>query len=113
MVVSCARRRGGTHAEARNDVDDQTRRGDGNDGARLQRVGNGKVVGDLRVSVGGAFWRPKHGKEYLRLTWEQVDALFKKDGQPTPVGEYKFSPPAPGGYDDAEVRTSALADGGG
>lgn len=60
----------------------------------------GKVVGDLRISKGGAFWRPKNGQQYLHLTWEQLDDIFKSKGVPRAVGEYKFSPPTPGGFEE-------------
>lgn len=56
---------------------------------------DGKVFGDLRVSVGGAFWRPKNGQNYLHLNWEQLDQLFKEHGVSRAVGEYNYSPPAP------------------
>jgi hypothetical protein len=56
---------------------------------------NNAVVGDLRVSRGGVFWRPKSYTHYYQLSWEQVDDLFKKHGTPKAVGEYKISPPPP------------------
>jgi hypothetical protein len=60
-----------------------------------------RVVGDFRVSVGGAFWRPRNGQQYLHLSWEEVDALFKEKGTLRSVGEYKFATPTGGGFDDA------------
>jgi hypothetical protein len=60
----------------------------------------GKVVGDLRVSKGGAFWRSKGAQQYLHLSWEQLDQLFKANGTPRAVGEYKFAPPAPVTFDE-------------
>jgi len=59
-----------------------------------------KVVGDLRASQGGVFWRPKNYAQFFHLTWEQVDALFKEKGAARTVGEYKISPPDPGSFDD-------------
>jgi hypothetical protein len=61
---------------------------------------DGKVFGDLRVSKGGAFWRPKSSTQYMHLTWEQIDDLFKKNGNAKSVGEYKFSPPPPATFDE-------------
>jgi hypothetical protein len=60
----------------------------------------GKVVGDLRVSKGGAFWRPKGAQQYLHVTWEQLDQLFKANGTARTVGEYKFAPVAPVSFDE-------------
>lgn len=60
----------------------------------------GKVVGDLRISKGGAFWRAKSASQYCHLTWEQVDELFRKHGTLRTVGEYKFTPPAPPSFDE-------------
>lgn len=61
---------------------------------------DGKVVGDLRVSKGGAFWRPKGASQYMHLTWEQMDELFKKNGVAKSVGEYNFAPPPPASFDE-------------
>jgi hypothetical protein len=61
---------------------------------------DGKIVGDLRVSKGGAFWRAKGAQQYLHLTWEQIDEVFKKGGTPRTVGEYKFAPPPPASFDE-------------
>ena len=60
----------------------------------------GKVIGDLRVSKGGAFWRSKGAQQYLHVTWEQLDQLFKTNGTTRTVGEYKFAPPAPVSFDE-------------
>ena len=54
---------------------------------------DGKVVGDLRPSTGGVYWRPKSYQQYLHLTWEQVDAMFKERGVAKTFGEYKITPP--------------------
>lgn len=56
---------------------------------------DGKVLGDLRVSKGGAFWRPRSAQQYQYLSWERLDELFKANGEPRAVGEYKIqeSPP--------------------
>jgi hypothetical protein len=59
-----------------------------------------KVLGDLRVSTGGLFWRPKSHQQYFHLNWEAVDELFKAKGTPKTVGEYKITPPAPGTFED-------------
>ena len=56
---------------------------------------NGKVIGDLRVGKGGVFWRPKSHDHYFKLTWEQVDDVFRKHGVARPVGQYTISPSAP------------------
>lgn len=61
---------------------------------------DGKVFGDLRVSRGGVFWRQKNAKQYLHLTWEQVDELFKQHGTLRAVGQYNFSPPPAGSFDE-------------
>ena len=60
----------------------------------------GKVVGDLKVSTGGVFWRPKSHQQYFHLNWEAVDELFKAKGSPKTVGEYKITPPTPGTFED-------------
>jgi hypothetical protein len=61
---------------------------------------SGRVVGDLRISKGGAFWRSKGAQQYLHLSWEQMDQLFKASGTPRTVGEYKFAPPTPVTFDE-------------
>jgi len=60
----------------------------------------GKILGDLRVSKGGAFWRPKSHQQYFHLSWEQLDAHFREKGTPKAVGEYKFAPPPAGSFDE-------------
>ena len=60
----------------------------------------GKIVGDLRVSKGGAFWRSKGAQQYMHLTWEQIDDVFKKTGTARTVGEYKFAPPPPSSFEE-------------
>jgi hypothetical protein len=68
-----------------------------------------KIVGDLRVSKGGVFWRSKGLHQYYHLNWEQMDSLFKANGELRPVGEYNISSAGPGGFDDAaELRSEAL-----
>ena len=61
---------------------------------------DGRVIGDLKASTGGVFWRPRSHQQFFHLTWEQVDALFKEKGVPRTVGEYKFTPPEPGSFED-------------
>jgi hypothetical protein len=54
---------------------------------------NGKVFGDLRVGLGGAFWRPKGYDQYFKLTWEEVDSLFQRHGAKRDVGKYTIKEP--------------------
>lgn len=54
---------------------------------------NGKVFGDLRVGLGGVFWRPKSHEQYFKLTWEQVDDLFQKQGTRREIGKYTIKEP--------------------
>lgn len=61
---------------------------------------DGRIVGDLRVSKGGAFWRSKGAQQYKHLTWEQLDEIFSKNGVVRSVGEYKFAPPPPASFDE-------------
>jgi hypothetical protein len=61
---------------------------------------DGKVVGDLRVSKGGAFWRPKNAQQYLHLSWEQLDEIFKAKGEPRTVGEYNIKPSPPISFEE-------------
>lgn len=61
---------------------------------------DGKVIGDLRVSTGGVFWRPKSHSQYFHLNWEAVDELFKAKGVQRTVGEYKITPPAPATFEE-------------
>ncbi len=61
-----------------------------------------KIVGDFRVSVGGAFWRSKGSQQYLHMSWEELDAAFKAKGTPRSVGEYKIASAPAGGFDDAQ-----------
>jgi hypothetical protein len=61
---------------------------------------NGKVVGDLKASTGGVYWRPKNYQQHYHLTWEQVDAIFKEKGVAKTLGEYKITPPEPGTFED-------------
>lgn len=68
-----------------------------------------KVFGDLRVSRGGAYWRPKSNQQFYHLTWEQLDALFQKQGVEKPVGQYKMTV-QPSTYDDN--TDPAVADAG-
>lgn len=58
------------------------------------------VLGDLRVSKGGAFWRPRGGRDYLFLTWEQLADTFKNHGVAKSVGEYNWAPPPPPNFDE-------------
>lgn len=70
---------------------------------------NDRAFGDLRVSKGGAYWRPKNDQKYCFLTWDQVDKLFQERGEKKTVGQYTIAAPA-GGPDEAEaeVRSDAL-----
>jgi hypothetical protein len=56
----------------------------------------GKVVGDLRVSKGGAFWRSKGAQQYMHLTWEQVDQLFKEKVHGANSRRIQVHAPCPG-----------------
>lgn len=60
----------------------------------------GAVVGDLRVSKGGVFWRPKGAEKYLHLTWPKLEAAFKDRGEAKAVGEYNYSPPPPASFEE-------------
>jgi hypothetical protein len=59
-----------------------------------------KVFGDLRVSQGGAFWRPRNAQQYHYLTWEKLDELFRQHGPLRPVGEYNFKSPPPASFEE-------------
>jgi hypothetical protein len=67
----------------------------------------GRVYGDLRVSLGGVFWRAKNDSQYRHLTWEQVDALFKERGAIRTVGEYKWTPPPTDAFVESEAESAA------
>lgn len=60
----------------------------------------GRVFGDLRVSKGGAFWRPKGAQQYQHLTWEQIDQVFRAQGEARAVGEYNYAPPPPVSFEE-------------
>ena len=60
----------------------------------------GNLVGDLKVSVGGVFWRPRSYQQYYHLTWEAVDEVFKAKGAAKTVGEYNITEPSPGSFED-------------
>lgn len=59
-----------------------------------------RVMGDIRISRGGAFWRARNAQSYLHLTWEQLDELFKQHGSAKSVGEYNHAPPPPASFDE-------------
>ncbi len=61
---------------------------------------DGKVIGDLRVSKGGAFWRPRNGQSYHYLSWEQLDSMFKASGEARTVGEYNIKESPPVSFDE-------------
>jgi hypothetical protein len=60
----------------------------------------GSVIGDLRISKGGAFWRPKGAEKYLHLNWSKLDGAFRERGEPKAVGEYNYAPPPPASFDE-------------
>lgn len=72
---------------------------------------NNAIVGDLRVSQGGVFWRPKSYQQYYQLSWEQVDELFRKHGVAKTVGEYKISAPTEAVIDDVGESAGSTASG--
>ena len=60
------------------------------------------VFGDIRVAIGGVFWRPRYLQQYYQLTWEQFDAVMRDKGVLKTVGGYTISEPgtpAPNGED--------------
>lgn len=61
---------------------------------------DGRIMGDLRVSKGGAFWRPRNAQQYQHLTWDQIDQLFRAHGVARSVGEYNYTAPAPVSFDE-------------
>lgn len=60
----------------------------------------GSVTGDLRVSRGGAFWRPKGAGRYFHLTWDKLDQAFRERGEQRAVGEYNYTPPPPASFEE-------------
>lgn len=60
----------------------------------------GSVIGDLRVSKGGALWRPRGAGRYLHLTWDQLEHVFREQGEPRTVGEYNHAPPPPASFEE-------------
>ncbi len=60
----------------------------------------GGVIGDLRISKSGAFWRPKNVEKYLHLPWNDLAQAFKERGEAKSVGGYNYTPPPPASFEE-------------
>jgi len=68
--------------------------------AEYRVMDDNRLMGDLRISRGGAFWRPTGAAQYLQVSWADLDKFFKANGEKRSVGEYNHAPPPKPDFDE-------------